>query len=189
MCSDLFRAVQVAVIAAGLTVLIAVTSASAAPAAAPGGPRGGACGVTRWGIQTLADRPLLLRNQLTTLHHLTTRPVPSSLPPARRLAFERHVFTVVAAVTRVRAEPESDLNLVLREGGYHMVGEAPAPECDHGAAPGLRRKMASARGAVRLCKRARITGVAFFEQKAREAGEARNAIELHPILGFRCLTP
>jgi hypothetical protein len=32
-----------------------------------------------------------------------------------------------------------------------------------------------------------VTGVAFFDFKHGQTGVAPNAIELHPILGFRCL--
>jgi hypothetical protein len=33
-----------------------------------------------------------------------------------------------------------------------------------------------------------VTGVAFFDFPHGQTGVAPNAIELHPILGFRCLT-
>jgi hypothetical protein len=52
----------------------------------------------------------------------------------------------------------------------------------------LRRKQIGvARTAVRVCSRAVVTGVAFFDFKHGQTGVAPNAIELHPILGFRCL--
>jgi len=41
--------------------------------------------------------------------------------------------------------------------------------------------------AVRVCRRAVVTGVAFFDFKHGQTGVAPNGIELHPILGFRCL--
>jgi hypothetical protein len=64
----------------------------------------------------------------------------SCLPSGRitcrtRLPFEHHVFTVVAAVTLVRPEDDSDLHLVLQERGYDMIAEAPAPYCDRQAKP------------------------------------------------------
>jgi hypothetical protein len=49
--------------------------------------------------------------------------------------------------------------------------------------------MQTARAAVRLCARAEVAGVAFFDFKHGQTGVAPNAIELHPILGFRCLGP
>jgi hypothetical protein len=43
--------------------------------------------------------------------------------------------------------------------------------------------MSTARAAVRLCARAQT----FFDFKHGQTGVAPSAIELHPILRFRCL--
>jgi len=147
----------------------------------------GACGVDRWKVKTLQDRPHLLSVRKATIHYLVTRPAPSSLPDTR-LPFERHIFAVVAAVVLVRPEADSDLHLVLQRGGIHMIAEAPAPYCDSRATRYRRRQMRIARNHVRLCARARVTGVAFFDFDHGQTGVAPNAIELHPILGFRCLS-
>jgi hypothetical protein len=147
----------------------------------------GGCGVDRWTVKTLQDRPHLLPARKTTIHYLITRPAPDSLPD-RRLPFERHIFTVVAPVVLVRPEEDSDLHLVLQAAGNHMIAEAPAPYCDSRATPYRRRQMRVARNLVRLCARARVTGVAFFDFDHGQTGVAPNAIELHPILGFACLT-
>ena len=48
--------------------------------------------------------------------------------------------------------------------------------------------MATARAHVCLCSRADVTGVAFFDYCHGQTGVAPNAIELHPVLAFRCLT-
>jgi hypothetical protein len=69
-----------------------------------------------------------------------------------------------------------------------MITEAPMSSCTVGAKPALRHAMAVARSYVRLCRRAKITGVAFFDFKHGQTGVAPNAIELHPILDFHCLT-
>jgi len=145
-----------------------------------------ACGVDRWAVKTLQDRPHLLLNRLTTVKYLVTRRAPSYLPSSR-LPFERHVFTVIARVTFVGEEADSDYHLILQEHGSHMIGETPAPYCDHGATFHYRRLMARARRAARSCPRARVTGVAFFDFDHGQTGVAPNAIELHPILRFRCL--
>jgi hypothetical protein len=71
-------------------------------------------------------RPHLLPNRLTTVKYLVTRRPPAHLP-STRLPFERHVFTVVARVTFVREEADSDYHFILQERGYHMIGETPAP--------------------------------------------------------------
>ena len=97
------------------------------------------------------------------------------------------MFCVVAAVTLVRSELDQDLHLVLRSGRSHMIAEAPAPGCTSHPTPVRRRQMAAARPAVRVCTKALVTGVAFFDFKHGQTGVAPNAIELHPILEFRCL--
>lgn len=48
--------------------------------------------------------------------------------------------------------------------------------------------MAEARQRVRLCGKARITGVASFDFLHGQTGVAPNGIELHPLLAFRCLS-
>jgi hypothetical protein len=137
-------------------------------------------------VKTLQDRPHLLPNRLTTVHYLVTRRAPSHLP-STRLPFEHHVFTVVARVTSVREEADGDHHVLLREHGYPMISETPAPDCDTGATLHYQRLMAQARRAAKPCRKARVTGVAFFDFPHGQTGVAPNAIELHPILGFRCL--
>lgn len=146
-----------------------------------------ACGLERWTVKTLQDRPRLLPARKTTIHYLITRPAPQTLPDTR-LPFEHHVFTVSAAVVLISPEADSDLHLVLQQGGNHMIAEAPSPNCDKRATPYRRRQMRVAREQVRLCARASVTGVAFFDFDHGQTGVAPNAIELHPILHFRCLT-
>jgi hypothetical protein len=138
-------------------------------------------------VKTLQDRPRLLPTRKTTIHFLITRPAPAHLPDTR-LPFEHHIYTVVARVVLVRPEADSDLHVVLKQHGNSMITEAPSPNCDRHATPLRRRQMRVARSHVRLCARARVTGVAFFDFDHGQTGVAPNAIELHPILGFRCLT-
>ena len=145
------------------------------------------CGGDRWIVKTLQDRPKLLPARKTTIHFLTTRPAPSHLP-STRLPFEHHVYTVTATVVLIRPEGDSDLHVLLRSGRNHMISEAPSPSCDKGATPYRRRQMRIARSHIRLCARAHVTGVAFFDFPHGQTGVAPNAIELHPILGFRCFS-
>jgi Protein of unknown function (DUF3761) len=147
----------------------------------------GACGTERWTVKTLQHRPQLLPTRSVTLRYLVTRPAPSYLPSSR-LPFERHIFAVIAAVVLIRQEAVSDFHLVLSASGRTMIAESPAANCDPGAAPFYRREMTDARARVRVCARARITGVAFFDFKHGQTDVAPNAIELHPILAFRCLS-
>jgi hypothetical protein len=168
--------------------LAAVLAASASLSAQPShASRSATCSGDRWTVKTLEDRPHLLPARRTTIRFLITRPAPSQLP-ATRLPFERHVYTVTAAVVLVRPEGDGDLHVILQQRGNHMITEAPAPNCDTNATPTRRRQMRIARSHVRLCARARVTGVAFFDFDHGQTGVAPNAIELHPILGFRCLS-
>jgi hypothetical protein len=179
-----------------LVALAAIIAAVAACVAAPAPsqsrrvqfPVALACGVERWTVKTLADRPRLFPLRNTTIAYLVSRPPPRSLPRTR-LPFERHIFRVTAAVILVRPEADSDLHLVIKNGARHMIAEAPSPSCTTRATPIRRRQMTQARNAVRLCSNAVVTGVAFFDFKHGQTGVAPNAIELHPILGFRCLLP
>ena len=75
-------------------------------------------------MKTLQDRPVLLAPRVTTVHYLVTRPAPATLPYTR-LPFERHVYTLIAAVTLVRPEADSDFHLVLQSGPDHMIAESP----------------------------------------------------------------
>ena len=171
-----------------LVVMVAALATSAALATHPSNAATrSACGGDRWTVKTLQDRPHLLPARRTTIHFLITRPAPSHLPDTR-LPFEHHVYTVVARVVLVRPEADSDFHVVLQSGGKHMNTEAPSPSCDRNATPYRRRQMRVARNHVRLCARARVTGVAFFDFPHGQTGVAPNAIELHPILAFRCLS-
>jgi hypothetical protein len=145
-----------------------------------------ACGVERWKVKTLQDRPRLLARQVKTIAQLIARHRPAHLP-ATRLPFERHVYRVHGSVTKVIPEADSDLHLVFQDGVNHMIAEAASPTCNSNATSARRVQMKNARVSVRVCTNAVITGVAFWDFKHGQTGVAPNAIELHPILGFACL--
>jgi len=181
-----------------LALLVLVTAFAAAVAVVPplGVGRGSSaptsaaramCGVERWTVKTLQDRPRLLTRRDVPIAYLISRKHPSTLPDTR-LPFERRVFRVTAAVTLERPEDDGDLHLVLSDGTRTMIAESPSPSCISGATLTRRRQMAWARRRVQLCTKARVTGVAFFDFKHGQTGVAPNAIELHPVLAFRCLT-
>jgi hypothetical protein len=178
-----------------IVVLVAASAAIVARVAAPARRQVPAsvsarlaCGVERWNIKTLKDRPLLLRVRGTTVKYLTSLRRPAYLPRARRLLRERRIYSVIAAVTLKRSEDDLDYHLVLRSGPRTMIAETPSSICTRGATFKRRKQMAAARGAARICARARVVGVAFFDYKHGQTGVAPNAIELHPVLGFACLS-
>jgi hypothetical protein len=175
-----------AIAAAAAVALSAVVLASALAPPAARSSSGGSCGVERWTVKTLQDRPKLRANRLTTVHYLDTRPAPGSIPETR-LPFEHHIFTVIARVRFVRAEADSDYHLILSEHGSQMIGETPAHWCTSRATPRRRQQMQQARLAAKSCARARVTGVAFFDFDHGQSGVAPNAIELHPLLALHCL--
>ena len=177
-----------------VVVLIALAAGAAARVAMPApkhvsskGAIALACGVERWNVKTMKDRPILLRTRPATVAQLGSLPRPAYLPPTRRLPVERRVYSVIAAVTLDRSEADLDRHLVLRSGSYTMIAETPSPVCMAGATATRRRQMTAARGAARVCARARVVGVAFFDSNHGQTGVAPNAIELHPVLGFSCL--
>jgi hypothetical protein len=90
-------AVVLVVVAAGCP--LTTRSSDAQPESA--GAADAVCGVERWTVKTLKDRPTLVPAKLVTVRYLVTRRAPAYLP-ARRLPFERRVFTVFARVTLVR---------------------------------------------------------------------------------------
>jgi hypothetical protein len=133
-----------------LVLVVAGLAAVAARVAAPARERNAnglaVCGVERWTVKTLQDKPKLLRRQNTTVAHLISVAKPAHLPNTR-LPFERHVFRVTAAVTLVRQEADQDLHIVIQRGPAHMIVEAPnAPTCTPKAA--AYRQMIAARKGV-----------------------------------------
>src|SRR5581483_10546238 len=112
--------------------------------------------------KTLQDRPRLLPTRSTTVHFLVTCR-PSSYLPDTRLPVERHVSTLTAAAVLVRFEVDHDLHVVLRAAGETMIAEAPNSACVLRATPLRRRQIAAARRNAAICRRPRVTGVAFFD--------------------------
>src|SRR5438876_6514092 len=112
------------------------------------------CGVERWKVKTLQDRPSLLAVQTRTIAYLITRTKPSPLP-GDRAPFERHQFRVTLQVTKVLGEADGDKHLVLQdEAGNTMIAEAPASTCNSGASAYRRNQMEQARAAVTVCTKA-----------------------------------
>jgi hypothetical protein len=146
------------------------------------------CGVERWKVKTPQDRPRLLRVHSISIAQSVSHERPTPLP-ATRLPFERHIFSVDAAVTLVRHEADEDFHLVLQSGTDQMIAESPSSSCALGATPYRRRQMRAARTKLRLCSQARVVGrrLLRFSSTDRRAWR-RMPIELHPILSFACLS-
>jgi len=91
-------------------------------------------------------------------------------------------------VTLKRQEDDLDYHLVLRSRTRTMIAETPSSLCTVGATAYRRNQMNDARKVARVCARAPVVGVAFFDYNHGQTGVAPNAIELHPVLGFACLS-
>jgi hypothetical protein len=144
------------------------------------------CGVERWKVKTLQDRPKLHAVKTASIAQLISEPKPSPLP-GTRAPFEFNVFKVNARVTQIIGEDDGDLHLVISDGTRTMIAEAPIEECNTAATPYRRKQMKDARDAVKICDNAQLIGVAFFDFFHHQTGVAPNEIELHPLLAFRCL--
>lgn len=138
-------------------------------------------------VKALQDRPSLLPVKDATVAYLVSRPAPSFLPDTR-LPFEHRIFRVKARVMFVRAEEDGDFHVVLSDGKRTMITESPSLGCSQRAVAYRRRQMNRARARVKVCRRAVVTGVAFFDFLHGQTGVAPNGIELHPVLAFRCLS-
>jgi len=176
-----------------LVLLVALIAAVVARVAAPASRQvtrwAAPCGFERWTVKTLQDRPRLLRVEPTTVAHLTSLPRPAHVT-TRRLPFERHIYSVIASTTFQREESDQDYHVELRVGSRQMIAEAPnAPFCTPNATTYRKVQMRRARRRIRsYCSRAHVVGVASFDYNHGQTGIAPNAIELHPILGFTCLS-
>src|SRR2546430_2049187 len=117
------------VVAVALVVACAVLAARIAAPSSGGHFRYSAalaCGVERWKVKTLQDRPRLLRAHAIPMSQLVSHERPTPLP-GTRLPFELHIWRVDAAVTLVRHEPDEDFHIVLESGADQMIAESPSP--------------------------------------------------------------
>ena len=163
-----------------------------------------ACGIERWPVKTLTDsrgRFVDFRARRTTVAALRRLPAPATL--GRRIrGVETTVYRVRVRLLAFKLEADDDIHLVIADPqtGGTMIAESPAPACTRGAAPVARRMMARGRASIlRACGTppavfydtlaglATITGVGFFDFPHGQRGVAPNAIELHPVLGFRAV--
>jgi hypothetical protein len=189
-------------LATGLALLTLIAGAAAASASRVHPAR--ACGVERWAVKTLTDRDastVNLRAKPTTVDALRSFARPSHLPGRRGPSIERTTYRLSATLVTAKVEADSDVHLVIadpRHASHTVIVELPSPSCTHGSATRVRKRMSRARRAFvgacgqppssrfgALSGKATITGVGFFDFKHGQRGVAPNAIELHPVLGFK----
>lgn len=156
------------------------------------------CGGTeRWSCKVLTDNRANLVNLSpinTTISNLISLPttVPTNATP-RIIGLEDQVYTITATLSIKKEENDSDLHLVLSNGGAtHMICEIPNPDCYAATLSSHREEYRAARnwvlshmqkGTVYLnIPPVTVTGVAFVDFSHGQTGEAANHLELHPVL-------
>jgi hypothetical protein len=159
----------------------------------------GVCGVERWAVKTLTDPAasmVRLVARRSTVRALNVLPAPA-LPDnnTTRLPVERQSYRVTATLVKYKLESDQDIHLVLAGGGKTMIAEMPSANCDRGARARqamlvARQKLESRYGPASdqwtyVGQRATLTGVRFFDFKHGQTGVADNAVELHPVFGFK----
>jgi hypothetical protein len=159
----------------------------------------GRCGVERWAVKTLTDpaaSTVRLVARRSTVRALNAPPAPT-LPAdnTTRLPVERQAYRVTATLVKYKLESDQDIHIVLAGGGKTMIAEMPSLNCDYGAQ--ARYAMLRARNKLEarygrassgwryVNRRATLTGVRFFDFPHGQSGVADNAVELHPIFGFK----
>jgi hypothetical protein len=152
-------------------------------------------------LKTLSDRQRKLVNlhpKNTTVATINTLPQPHPTPKTRSTAFSRRVWRVPAQITEFKIEGDSDIHLVLFDGGAYLIAEMPAPQCipkkarDRKAMIAVRKRFESRCGQPtnhwqQLGAVVMISGVGFFDIPHKQRPHAVNFAELHPVTAIKVL--
>jgi hypothetical protein len=80
-------------------------------------------------LKTLSDP----QRNIVNLHPKTQRsrqlPQPHPTPKTRSTTFERQVWRITVQIVRFKADGDSDIHLVLFDGGAYGIAEMPAARC------------------------------------------------------------
>jgi hypothetical protein len=132
----------------------------------------------------------------STVRALNALPAPT-LPAdnTTRLPVERQSYRVTATFVKYKLESDQDIHVIIAASGKTMIAEMPSVNCDRGARARhamlvARQKLESRYGPATdqwtyVGQRATLTGVRFFDFKHGQTGVADNAVELHPVFGFK----
>lgn len=182
-----------------VAAVLAVVAAVAAVSLGRGSVRLGRCGIERWPVKTLTDPAadtVDLVPKHATVAAMNALPAPT-LPDdnTTRLPSERQTFRVTATLVKYKLEADQDIHIVLADGGKTMIAEMPSVHCDVGARDRYamfvaRHRLEAEYGPARahwsyVGRQATLTGVRFFDLNHGQSGVADNAVELHPVLGFK----
>lgn len=182
-----------------LVLLAATAFAAAAAGRDAAGPTPARCGGELWRLKTLSDpgrNKVQLESTDTSIAAIGKRPYPRPVPKVRRTAFQRHVWQVVAQITKFRFETEG-IRLELYDHESYLNAVIPTPEC-LSIASRARKDITSTfklfadecghpttRDWQSLGAVVSVRGVGFWSQRRGLRGAARNGAELHPVTGLR----
>jgi hypothetical protein len=153
-----------------------------------------ACAAGRWAVKTLSDarrRLVNFRPRVTTVTRVARLRTPKIVGrQMRRLrGFESQVWRMKVWVRRLAGPSvHGDIKAFVSDtpnSRREMIIEFPHDRCADVRRSPRRYEMASARANVfRTCgRRATVIGVGFHDNPHGQGG-LRNAVELHPVLGF-----
>jgi hypothetical protein len=151
------------------------------------------CGYDRWQVKILADKDhnkvnfTTIETSVAALVSIPIHEVP--YPYDRRIGPEEfNVYRVRARLINVRNEQDGDSHLVLvdmEDQKSQMIAEIPAPECAEGTGHEVDyRKARVDLSRIPVGSIVDIVGVGFFDFLHSSIGQARNGIELHPVLSI-----
>ena len=164
-------------------------------------------GVLRWSVRTGADADAAHIGDTVvpiTIHELAAFPAPNSRDPQfqehRIQPVETTIYRVQATVTAYKEETNGDYHLILTdENGETMVAAAPNPDPAF-VSPSSRwaKEIAAVRKAIderlhptfRFSEshlKVRVTGLGYFSYPHGVRGEAKNAVQLHPVIAIEFL--
>jgi hypothetical protein len=152
------------------------------------------CSGYRWPIKVAADpgaTQVVPVARTTTIADLVAlaRPAASAI---RNSPVETTIWQIAnARLSFLYQEHDRDYHLVLDDGrGHHLIAEAPDPNCARTSTllPEINRvrseinaRLGGVHGNMRPNLTVSVRGVGFFDQYSGSTGQARNAIEVHPI--------
>jgi hypothetical protein len=169
-----------------IALVLLVGSASAFAEAMPR-----QCGYDRWPVKILADKDGVrvdFKPIDTTVSKLVAIPIHEvAYSYDRRLGPEEfHVYRLRAKLISVKREQDSDLHMIVADMDnpkVRMIVEIPAPECAEGTGhESDYRKARTNLSRIPTGSTVEIVGVGFFDFLHSSSGQAKNGIELHPVL-------
>lgn len=127
---------------------------------------------------------------LSSVADLNAFAVPDVKSETGRQQVEMKVYTVTAEVDKVKKERDGDFHIRLVDGDNYLITECPNPECDYAQGSAYAAVYERVRSFIEANdlegKRVTITGVAFVDiDHHYKRKQAKNNIELHPILAIR----